>query len=811
MKRNRALSMIMAILLVMSVMTIPASAEESAYVPTDTYVLDYNGTYSGAKWQYFSPYWPGYEWDGVADDTTSIAFTLYNTNSGEAFPVYCTDLEVGLDNGSNFRRINLEDSTYAATAAGLLRSIVLKGFPNVSAEALGAAAGVDGLTVGEAVAATQAAIWKAAHGDRVNFTDFCCYIDTEWNPDATAHYAECMVEIENGYAVDENEALIESHIEAAYNYLINLAPTAPQNKLVSGASFVDWSTPEVVANEADENGEITYNVSVTATVDVRINSGDSLTLTAVLGDHSDSVTLPGGSSTHTLTLQNVSEDVAYGDVTLAIDGYQTGSDVYLFDAEGERGTSQSLIGKDDSQLPVHAEVVAETERIINFQKTTPDGRALEGIIFDIYFEGSLSDYLSGNVNMDYAASGLADYTVITDANGNASVNLTQNNMEDGLYLIVERQHTAIVAPVEPIYVVVPMTSEDGSSLVYEINIHPKNEVKDDIDIGKDVIELGNDEATVDAYKNHTWIISASIPADIANGKRYVITDTLDKRLDFAGNVKVQVESLDGTTVAAELTEGTDYVLTVTDVDALAEGYPSDSFTVALTSLGMQKVSSAVGGNFDGHRVRVYFDAQINANAGMGEEIPNQAQIDYTNSVGIGFTDTSDIPVVYTGAINILKVNEKSGVNLEGATFQVYRPATAEEVNDETVTKVTIGEMAAPMVLVEFFDNVELTGTKVTEVTSDANGKVHIYGLAYGTYYLVETKAPAGYNLLADPVEMTIDGESHTEARTVTVVNVAGTELPETGGIGTMWYTVSGMLLICVAGMYFLLMKKRVVR
>lgn len=455
-------------------------------------------------------------------------------------------------------------------------------------------------------------------------------------------------------------------------------------------------------------------------------------------------------------------------------------------------------------------MVAETERVINFHKTTGDGRPLEGIIFDIYFEGTLSDYLNGNVELDYKGSGLADYTVITDGNGEASVNLTQNNMEDGVYLVVEREHTAIVAPVDPFYVIVPMTSEDGSSLIYEIDINPKNEVKGDIEIGKDVIELDNDQATVDAYKNHTWIISASIPADIANGKKYVISDTLDSRLNFAGNVKVQVETLDGATVAAELAEGADYILTVNDNDSLAEGNPSDSFTVALTNLGMQKVSAAVGGDFDGHRVRVYFDAQINGNADMGVEIPNDAVIDYTNSVGIDFKDQSDIPVVYTGAINVLKINEKSKALLAGATFQVYRPATAEEVNDETVTKVTIGEMAAPMVLVEFFDNVELAGAKVTEVTSDANGKVHIYGLAYGNYYLVETKAPEGYNLLADPVELKIDGESHTEARTVTVVNVAGTELPETGGMGTALYTVGGWLLICAAGVYFLMMKKRIV-
>ena len=814
------LSAVLALALVLSMLTVPAFADETGYEPANSYVLNFNGVYEGCKWQYFSPYWPAFTYDGSADYTQSISFTLYNTVSGEGFPTYCTDLIVGLDNGSNFRRLNLEDSTYAAGAAGLLRSVMLKGFPNVTAEELGEAAGVEGLTVGEAVAATQAAVWKAAHGERVTFTDFCDTIDVEWSPTATEHFDQCYAEIENGYAAAENEVLIEANIEKVFHYLVNLEPTAPQEAAVSSAAFQSWSSP-VLSKKADG----TYEIRVEAVVNVTMSAADTLTLSAVLENDSTyfaAVALENGINTKTLVIDNVPAAAAKGGVKLAIDGLQTVSDVFLFDAEGGRGESQSLIGMDDSQLPVHAEVTADFERVLHFYKTTKvantqggyDRLPLEGIEFDIWLAAEMDDYLSGAVTLpeaaDFRPAGLPDYTVRTDADGRGSFSLTKNGMPDGVYLVVEREHPAISAPVAPFYVILPATGADGSGWEYEVTVQPKNEIKGDVDIEKDVISVGRDEAGVDAYKAHTWIIGTTIPVDLGMGKSYVISDTLDNRLDFLGNVRVQVESAnDNTVVPIVLVQDADYVLTVTDNDSRAAGKPSDSFTVSLTKAGMKKVADAVGEHYADYMIRVYFDAQINANAEMGEEIPNQAELDYTNSVGFDFAVESDIPKVYTGGANLLKVDgDDEKTTLSGAEFKVYRPATEEEVADESVEKVWLEGIGTPVVAVSFFDNDTFDGDKVTVVTSGADGKVAICGLAYGTYYLVETKAPAGYNLLTGPVELVIDAASHLEANAVTVINRSGVELPDTGGVGTVIFTVTGLGLMAAAGTLLVLKKRR---
>ncbi len=797
---KRTLAILLVLTLTCSMLATSVFAE--SYQETNTYVLNYNGVYKGAKWQYFSPYYAIAAYDGVEEEVEGlIAFNLYDTANGEGFFTYCTDIETGLNNNSNFRRINLEDSTYAAAGAGLLRSIVLKGYPNVSVEALGAAAGVSGLTVGEAVSATQAAIWQAAHGSRLEFTDFCSYIDTAWNPTQTVHYGECNAEIANGYASDENEPLIESHIQAVFAYLTSLEPTAPAGIAVSNNSFASWSDAPVLTKNEDG----TYNVTVEATVDVQMKgSTDYLTLTAVLGDYSASTSLANSEHTKTLTIAGVPADQIHNDVILNIDGQQTVSDVFLFDAEGKRGSSQSLIGMLDNQLPVHAEVVVQAERVINIHKTGK-GIPLEGIQFDVFFIADRSDYLSGNVDLPDPSSyenKKATYTIITDANGDGSLSLTKNNLPDGVYLVVEREHSAIAKPVDPFFVIFPATSPDGTHLEYVINVYPKNDVVSDVLIEKDVVSIDNNEASVDAAKPHTWIISASIPGDLANGKSYEISDTLDERLDYVGNsMKVQVESADGTTVYATLTSGVDYIA---DVEVRSEENPTDSFTVSLTPVGRMKVADAAADDIYA-RIRVYFDAQINSNAAMGEEIPNKAKVDYTNSVGVKYDAESDVPEVYTGGVCLEKVDaSNSDKKLAGAVFQVYRIATAAEINDESVTTTKIGDMAADMVLVSFYNK---SGDQVTEVASDTYGSFGVYGLAYGEYYLVETKAPAGYNLSSDPIKVTITGSSHLAENTIQVTNNAGATLPETGGMGTtIFYIVGGIMV--VAAVVLLVTKKR---
>ena len=124
----------------------------------------------------------------------------------------------------------------------------------------------------------------------------------------------------------------------------------------------------------------------------------------------------------------------------------------------------------------------------------------------------------------------------------------------------------------------------------------------------------------------------------------------------------------------------------------------------------------------------------------------------------------------------------------------------------------------------------------SKLTSNANGLFTVIGLDEGTYYLKETKAPAGYNMLSKEItvvitattsptwddtnpgsaltklEVTADsksgtGDTSTGIAGITVANNKGATLPETGGMGTTLFYVLGTILVLGAGV-LLVAKKR---
>lgn len=99
-------------------------------------------------------------------------------------------------------------------------------------------------------------------------------------------------------------------------------------------------------------------------------------------------------------------------------------------------------------------------------------------------------------------------------------------------------------------------------------------------------------------------------------------------------------------------------------------------------------------------------------------------------------------------------------------------------------------------------------SKSTIEPSGEGATATVSGLTIGkTYYLVETEAPAGYQLLTDEItitpknstELTVSGNGATASGlTVKVTNQTGEALPTTGGPGTGMYTLSGILLTAIA-------------
>lgn len=142
--------------------------------------------------------------------------------------------------------------------------------------------------------------------------------------------------------------------------------------------------------------------------------------------------------------------------------------------------------------------------------------------------------------------------------------------------------------------------------------------------------------------------------------------------------------------------------------------------------------------------------------------------------------------------------------LDGAEFKLYNAENGGSVIK--VVPVTGGYRVS--------NGNEPSATETIAVTG---GRVHISGLDKTTYWLKETKAPDGYNMLTErkPVNLT-NGSNNTTLTSntwseadhgVAVENNAGAILPSTGGVGTtLFYVIGGGLM--VAAVVLLVTKKR---
>ena len=163
------------------------------------------------------------------------------------------------------------------------------------------------------------------------------------------------------------------------------------------------------------------------------------------------------------------------------------------------------------------------------------------------------------------------------------------------------------------------------------------------------------------------------------------------------------------------------------------------------------------------------------------------------------TDTVDVT---TFAIKIDKfVNGSPNTKLAGAKFDLYRTATTEETNAGGI---------------ETIPHTNVQGIKLeSDLVTDNNGsatfkKYEANGTKYD-YYLVETQAPNGYNILAKAVKVNFtdaDVAATDGVYTVEVPNSSGITLPITGDEGIVIFTVIGIAFMAGAVILFVLFHKK---
>ena len=185
---------------------------------------------------------------------------------------------------------------------------------------------------------------------------------------------------------------------------------------------------------------------------------------------------------------------------------------------------------------------------------------------------------------------------------------------------------------------------------------------------------------------------------------------------------------------------------------------------------------------------------------------NQAKLEYSNNPKNTETSTTDFDpeYVYSSKVVVTKVDgNNETTTLAGAKFVLKNREGKYYYYDED----------NDMVL--WVSGLEATETEpaATVLTTPANGVVEFIGLKDGTYFLVETEAPLGFNKLPEPVKVSIDGNVNANNIPVaaitneTVKNYSGAQLPSTGGFGTKLFVIIGSLLAMISGVVLVTNKR----
>ena len=286
------------------------------------------------------------------------------------------------------------------------------------------------------------------------------------------------------------------------------------------------------------------------------------------------------------------------------------------------------------------------------------------------------------------------------------------------------------------------------------------------DIHKGVKDVTNQDSGYNADEKHLWVIESTLPNNIDEYKFYNIIDDIDYRLKFEGSDSVSVK-IGNTT----LREGTDYRISYTENPTGVQD-KTKSGTLILTFIDLDnsiQASDRIKNNA-GNKIKVTFNTTFAKDengkllAAMGEQINNQAKLEYTNTA----TDNKVVketerPEVHTGGVILYKYYLANGqkVSLEGAKFGIYK--TEEDAkNNKNVIMTAISDEKG---LVKFIglqygeDARDIESNKQSDETYKYDADK-----ASTKYWVAEIEAPEGYYKYTDPIEVTISKDSYNEEK-----------------------------------------------
>ncbi|WP_307999180.1 SpaH/EbpB family LPXTG-anchored major pilin [uncultured Gemmiger sp.] len=471
------------------------------------------------------------------------------------------------------------------------------------------------------------------------------------------------------------------------------------------------------------------------------------------------------------------------------------------------------------------------------------GVALEGVKFKLQKENG-TDWKDITTN----DSNGYDYTLTTNTSGE----ITLAGLSQGNYRIYEDAYSNTSA--NKGYIL------DAEYHTFTVQKDGKIKVGETAAIPNATIEVANHRPDMEktVKKGDSWEhdaqygvgdtvpyqITIKVPKNIEKLSTFTVTDTPTNLEDKTATIEVVKVKAGTESTDTTLVKDVDY--TVTDAGTGTGGFKIEfkctsenvkacaGRTVTITYNAVVKVTAVVGGNGNSNNAKLEYTNKINSDSTTEPT---------TNTI-------EDSAVMYSFGIKVVKTKEDKTSPLKDVEFNLYKAMTAADaaahsytaLDPDTVTKYGLGDAGGTGNVWACVKSGLKTNAEGIIDTSDSGSPNFIGGLAYGDYYLVETKTAESYNLLTKPVKVelhvtanvqwttneTFDEHGKLTKRTVEtttftnanadstnralvvakVINRKGFTLPVTGGFGTLLFSGIGLLLVLVGVSVLFSLKKK---
>ena len=321
------------------------------------------------------------------------------------------------------------------------------------------------------------------------------------------------------------------------------------------------------------------------------------------------------------------------------------------------------------------------------------------------------------------------------------------NLPDGYWLVTSTLGTIAMAETTP----------DSNA----VTINEKNPTDT---IEKKVKEGENYGSSNDAQIGDT-VEFESIVKIVKGTRNVVVHDKMDSGLTYtAGSVTIE-----------GLTKGTEFTVNESPDDG-------DTFDISFTQSFVDGLDFGEAGHKD---YTIKYTAVINANA-VADDDSGVAIVDQNNKTHVTFGDDTS--------------SAESTTTTTTHKFAVFKHATGSNDNlADAVFSLKKGDTVIKLIKLD--DNnyrvaMPNENGAVETFTTVASGDIVIWGVDDADYKLTEITAPEGYNMLTEDVSVDVNADNGLR---VDVENKFGTELPSTGGIGTVIFYVVGAALVIGCG------------